>query len=79
MVRAPPGYAILGTDVNSEDLESDGGRTVWSLLTETVLRHLGGSRSRAPAILALSRDHAKVFNYSRLPLLLQANADMLPE
>jgi DNA polymerase gamma 1 len=99
MVRAPPGYAIIGADVDSEELwiSSAMGDAQFGLHGATALgwMTLEGTKaagtdlhSKTAKILGLSRDQAKVFNYSRIygagmrhavQLLLQANADMLPE
>ena len=40
---------------------------------------LEGNTATPRGYFDLSRDQSKVFNYSRIPLLLQANADMLPD
>ncbi|KAH9024697.1 DNA polymerase family A-domain-containing protein [Lactarius pseudohatsudake] len=99
MVRAPPGYAIVGADVDSEELwiSSAMGDAQFGLHGATALgwMTLEGTKasgtdlhSKTASILGLSRDQAKVFNYSRIygagmrhavQLLLQANTDMLPE
>lgn len=99
MVRAPPGYAIVGADVDSEELwiSSAMGDAQFGLHGATAVgwMTLEGTKaaktdlhSKTASILGLSRDQAKVFNYSRIygagmrhavKLLLQANADMLPE
>jgi len=99
MVRAPPGYAIVGADVDSEELwiSSAMGDAQFGLHGATALgwMTLEGTKmagtdlhSKTASILGLSRDQAKVFNYSRIygagmrhavQLLLQANSDMLPE
>ena len=99
MVRAPPGYAIVGADVDSEELwiSSAMGDAQFGLHGATALgwMTLEGTKaagtdlhSKTASILGISRDQAKVFNYSRIygagmrhavQLLLQANADMLSE
>ena len=99
MVRAPPGYAIVGADVDSEELwiSSAMGDAQFGIHGATALgwMTLEGTKAagtdlhfKTASILGLSRDQAKVFNYSRIygagmrhavQLLLQANADMLPE
>lgn len=99
MVCAPPGYAIVGADVDSEELwiSSTMGDAQFGLHGATALgwMTLEGTKvagtdlhSKTANILGLSRNEAKVFNYSRIygagmrhavQLLLQANADMLPE
>lgn len=99
MVRAPEGYAIVGADVDSEELwiSSCMGDAQFGLHGATALgwMTLEGTKaagtdlhSKTAAILGISRDQAKVFNYSRIYgagmrhavlLLLQSNAAMLPE
>ncbi|KAF8331463.1 DNA polymerase family A-domain-containing protein [Cantharellus anzutake] len=77
MVRAPPGYAIVGADVDSEEL------WISSLLGDAQFGLHGASalgwmtlegtksngtdlHSKTAKILGTSRDQAKVFNYSRI-------------
>lgn len=99
MVRAPEGYAIVGADVDSEELwiSSCMGDAQFGLHGATAIgwMTLEGTKaagtdlhSKTAAILGISRDQAKVFNYSRIYgagmrhavlLLLQSNAGMLPE
>ncbi|CAL1698877.1 unnamed protein product [Somion occarium] len=99
MVRAPPGYAIVGADVDSEELwiSSAMGDAQFGLHGATAIgwMTLEGTKaagtdlhSKTASILGISRDQAKVFNYSRIYgagmrhavlLLLQSNAGMLPE
>ncbi|KAH9168136.1 DNA polymerase family A-domain-containing protein [Lactarius sanguifluus] len=93
MVRAPPGYAIVGADVDSEELwisiRACTARTALGWMTLEGTKASGTDlHSKTASILGLSRDQAKVFNYSRIygagmrhavQLLLQANTDMLPE
>ena len=99
MVRAPPGYAIVGADVDSEELwiSSCMGDAQFGLHGASAIgwMTLEGTKaagtdlhSKTANILGLSRDQAKVFNYSRIYgagmrhailLLLQSNAGMLPE
>lgn len=99
MVRAPAGYAIVGADVDSEELwiSSLMGDAQFGLHGATAIgwMTLEGTKaagtdlhSKTASILGISRDQAKVFNYSRIYgagmrhavlLLLQANAGMLPE
>lgn len=99
MIRAPEGYAIVGADVDSEEL------WIASLMGDAQFGLHGASaigwmtlegtkaagtdlHSKTASILGISRDSAKVFNYSRIygagmghaqRLLLQANSSMLPE
>ncbi|KAF5386610.1 hypothetical protein D9615_001930 [Tricholomella constricta] len=99
MVRAPEGYAIVGADVDSEELwiSSCMGDAQFGLHGATAIgwMTLEGTKaagtdlhSKTANILGISRDQAKVFNYSRIYgagmrhavlLLLQSNAGMLPE
>lgn len=99
MVRAPPGYSIVGADVDSEELwiSSCMGDAQFGLHGATAIgwMTLEGTKaagtdlhSKTASILGISRDQAKVFNYSRIYgagmrhavlLLLQSNASMLPE
>ena len=99
MVRAPDGYAIVGADVDSEELwiSSCMGDAQFGLHGATAIgwMTLEGTKkagtdlhSKTASILGISRDQAKVFNYSRIYgagmkhamlLLLQSNASMLPE
>nr|BBE24807.1 DNA polymerase gamma, mitochondrial [Grifola frondosa] len=99
MVRAPEGYAIVGADVDSEELwiSSVMGDAQFGLHGATAIgwMTLEGTKaagtdlhSKTASILGISRNQAKVFNYSRIYgagmrhavlLLLQSNAGMLPE
>ncbi|KAG0693387.1 DNA polymerase family A-domain-containing protein [Suillus ampliporus] len=99
MVCAPKGYAIVGADVDSEELwiSSCMGDAQFGLHGATALgwMTLEGTKaagtdlhSKTASILGISRDQAKVFNYSRIYgagmrhavlLLLQSNAGMLPD
>ncbi|KAI0754102.1 gamma DNA-directed DNA polymerase [Daedaleopsis nitida] len=99
MVRAPPGYSIVGADVDSEELwiSSVMGDAQFGLHGATAIgwMTLEGTKaagtdlhSKTASILGISRDQAKVFNYSRIYgagmrhavlLLLQNSAGMLPE
>ncbi|KAJ6581308.1 gamma DNA-directed DNA polymerase [Mycena capillaripes] len=99
MVRAPPGYAIVGADVDSEELwiSSCMGDAQFGLHGATAIgwMTLEGTKaagtdlhSKTANILGISRDQAKVFNYSRIYgagmkhailLLLQNSAGMLQD
>ncbi|KAJ8080550.1 DNA-directed DNA polymerase gamma mip1 [Marasmius tenuissimus] len=99
MVRAPPGYAIVGADVDSEELWISScmgdaqfgmhGATAIGWMTLEGTKAAGTDlHSKTASILGISRDQAKVFNYSRIYgagmrhailLLLQGNANMAPE
>lgn len=96
MVRAPKGYAIVGADVDSEELwiSSAMGDAQFGLHGATAIgwMTLEGTKSagtdlhsKTASILGISRDQAKVFNYSRIYgagmrhailLLLQSNPSM---
>ena len=93
MVNAPPGYAIVGADVDSEELwicsvMGDAqfgihGATAIGWMTLEGTKSAGTDlHSKTAGILGISRDDAKVFNYSRIygagvkhatQLLLKAN------
>jgi DNA polymerase gamma 1 len=77
MVRAPPGYAIVGADVDSEELwiASVMGDSQFGMHGATAIgwMTLEGTKSagtdlhsKTASILGISRDSAKVFNYSRI-------------
>ena len=96
MVQAPDGYAIVGADVDSEELwiSSVMGDAQFGVHGATAIgwMTLEGTKaaktdlhSKTADILGISRDQAKVFNYSRIYgaggkhavlLLLQANPGM---
>lgn len=99
MVRAPKGFAIVGADVDSEELwiSSCMGDAQFGLHGASAIgwMTLEGTKaagtdlhSKTASILGISRDQAKVFNYSRIYgagmrhailLLLQSNPTMLPD
>lgn len=77
MVRAPPGYAIVGADVDSEELWISSvmgdsqfgmhGATAIGWMTLEGTKSAGTDlHSKTASILGTSRDAAKVFNYSRI-------------
>lgn len=77
MVRAPPGYALVGADVDSEELwiSSVMGDSQFGMHGATAIgwMTLEGTKaagtdlhSKTASILGTSRDAAKVFNYSRI-------------
>ncbi|KAL1740360.1 DNA polymerase family A-domain-containing protein [Schizophyllum fasciatum] len=77
MVRAPPGYAIVGADVDSEELWISScmgdaqfgvhGATALGWMTLEGTKSAGTDlHSKTASILGISRDQAKVFNYSRI-------------
>ncbi|KAK4048004.1 DNA-directed DNA polymerase gamma mip1 [Microbotryomycetes sp. JL201] len=77
MVRAPPGFAIVGADVDSEELwicsvMGDAqfgmhGATAIGWMTLEGTKSAGTDlHSKSASILGISRDAAKVFNYSRI-------------
>lgn len=99
MVRAPEGYTIVGADVDSEELwiSSCMGDAQFGLHGASAIgwMTLEGTKSagtdlhsKTASILGISRDQAKVFNYSRIYgagmrhavlLLLQSNPSMRAE
>ncbi|BGP24477.1 gamma DNA-directed DNA polymerase [Rhodotorula toruloides] len=77
MIRAPSGYAIVGADVDSEELWicSVMGDAQFGIHGATAIGWMGleGTKSagtdlhsKTASILGISRDDAKVFNYSRI-------------
>ncbi|PVF93049.1 hypothetical protein CPB86DRAFT_768470 [Serendipita vermifera] len=96
MVRAPPGYAIVGADVDSEELwissvmgdaqfGMHGATAIGWMTLEGTKQHGTDLHSKTASILGITRDSAKVFNYSRIYgagmrhavlLLQQGNAGM---
>ncbi|KAF8328759.1 hypothetical protein F5887DRAFT_1186091 [Amanita rubescens] len=77
MVRAPPGYAIIGADVDLEELWISNcmgdaqlgmhGATALGWMTLEGTKSAGTDlHSKMAKILGLSRDQAKVFNYPRI-------------
>jgi DNA polymerase gamma 1 len=77
MVRAPAGYAIVGADVDSEELWISSvmgdaqfgahGATAIGWMTLQGTKSAGTDlHSKTASILGISRDEAKVFNYSRI-------------
>ncbi|GAA5820545.1 hypothetical protein JCM3770_003851 [Rhodotorula araucariae] len=77
MVSAPPGFAIVGADVDSEELwicsvMGDAqfgvhGATAIGWMTLEGTKSAGTDlHSKSASILGISRDDAKVFNYSRI-------------
>ncbi|WWC69737.1 uncharacterized protein I206_103680 [Kwoniella pini CBS 10737] len=99
MVRAPPGYAIVGADVDSEELWISSvmgdsqfgmhGATAIGWMTLEGTKSAGTDlHSKTASILGISRDAAKVFNYSRIygagkkhavQLLLQGDSKLTKE
>ncbi|WFD04439.1 DNA-directed DNA polymerase [Malassezia obtusa] len=98
MVRAPPGWCIVGADVDSEELwicsvmgdaqfGIHGATAIGWMTLEGSKAHGTDLHSKTASILGTSRNHAKVFNYSRIygagirhamQLLLKANPSMPP-
>ncbi|PLW54918.1 hypothetical protein PCANC_05912 [Puccinia coronata f. sp. avenae] len=77
MIRAPPGYSIVGADVDSEELwiSSVMGDAQFGMHGATAIgwMTLEGTKvagtdlhSKTASILGISRNDAKVFNYSRI-------------
>ncbi|CAE6428519.1 unnamed protein product [Rhizoctonia solani] len=99
LVRAPEGYAIVGADVDSEELWIASvigdaqfgihGATAIGWMTLEGTKAAGTDlHSKTASILGISRNQAKVFNYSRIYgaginhavlLLLQHSASMKPD
>lgn len=99
MVRAPPGYAIVGADVDSEELWISsllgdaqfglhGASALGWMTLEGQKKYGTDLHSKTAKILGVSRDQAKVFNYSRIYgagkrhaslLLRQSNPNMTAE
>jgi DNA polymerase gamma 1 len=99
MVRAPAGYAIVGADVDSEELWISSvmgdaqfgahGATAIGWMTLQGTKSAGTDlHSKTASILGISREEAKVFNYSRIygagvrhavQLLTQSNPTMAEE
>lgn len=77
MVRAPPGYCFVGADVDSEELwiaslvgdaqfKLHGGNAVGFMTLEGSKAAGTDLHSRTAAILGITRNDAKVFNYGRI-------------
>jgi len=77
MIRAPPGYAMVGADVDSEELWISSvmgdsqfgmhGATAIGWMTLEGTKSAGTDlHSKTAKILGISRDAAKIFNYSRI-------------
>lgn len=99
MIRAPPGYAIVGADVDSEELwicsvmgdaqfGVHGGTAIGWMTLEGTKSAGTDLHSKSASILGISRDDAKVFNYSRIygagvkhavQLLLKSNPSLDPD
>lgn len=77
MVTAPPGYCFVGADVDSEELwiaslvgdaqfKLHGGNAVGFMTLEGTKAAGTDLHSRTAAILGITRNDAKVFNYGRI-------------
>jgi DNA polymerase gamma 1 len=77
MVQAPPGYAFVGADVDSEELwiaslvgdaqfQLHGGNAIGFMTLEGTKAAGTDLHSRTAKILGISRNDAKVFNYGRI-------------
>ena len=77
MVRAPKGYCFVGADVDSEELwiaslvgdaafKMHGGNAVGFMTLEGTKAAGTDLHSRTAAILGISRNNAKIFNYGRI-------------
>jgi DNA polymerase gamma 1 len=76
-VHAPPGYRIIGADVDSEELWISSligdaqfgahGATAFGWMTLQGTKSAGTDmHSKTASILGINRDHAKIFNYGRI-------------
>ncbi|EJU01791.1 hypothetical protein DACRYDRAFT_94814 [Dacryopinax primogenitus] len=97
MVRAPEGYSIVGADVDSEELwissvmgdaqfGMHGATAIGWMTLEGTKANGTDLHSKTANILGISRDQAKIFNYSRIYgaglkhaqlLMLQSNPKLL--
>src|SRR3569833_2006874 len=77
MVKAPPGYCFVGADVDSEELwiasvvgdatfKLHGGNAIGFMTLEGTKAAGTDLHSRTSAILGITRNDAKVFNYGRI-------------
>ena len=77
MVKAPPGYAFVGADVDSEELwiaslvgdaqfQIHGGNAIGFMTLEGTKAAGTDLHSKTASILGISRNNAKVFNYGRI-------------
>lgn len=77
MVKAPPGYAFVGADVDSEELwiaslvgdaqfQIHGGNAIGFMTLEGTKAAGTDLHSKTAKILGISRNNAKVFNYGRI-------------
>ncbi|KAK4978372.1 DNA-directed DNA polymerase gamma mip1, partial [Elasticomyces elasticus] len=77
MVTAPPGYAFVGADVDSQELwiaslvgdaqfKLHGGNAIGFMTLEGTKAAGTDLHSRTASILGISRNDAKVFNYGRI-------------
>lgn len=77
MIQAPPGYCLVGADVDSEELwiaslmgdaqfKQHGGNAIGFMTLEGTKAAGTDMHSRTAKILGISRNDAKVFNYGRI-------------
>jgi len=77
MIKAPPGYALVGADVDSQELwiaslmgdaqfKQHGGNAIGFMTLEGTKAAGTDMHSRTAQILGISRNDAKVFNYGRI-------------
>ncbi|KAL4973156.1 DNA polymerase family A-domain-containing protein [Aspergillus desertorum] len=77
MIKAPPGYAFVGADVDSQELwiasligdaqfQLHGGNAIGFMTLEGSKAAGTDMHSRTAMILGISRNDAKVFNYGRI-------------
>lgn len=77
MVKAPPGYVFVGSDVDSQELwiaslvgdsqfKLHGGNAIGFMTLEGTKSAGTDLHSKTASILGISRNHAKIFNYGRI-------------
>lgn len=77
MVKAPPGFVFVGSDVDSQELwiaslvgdaqfKLHGGNAIGFMTLEGTRAAGTDLHSKTAKILGISRNHAKVFNYGRI-------------
>lgn len=77
MVKAPPGYVFVGSDVDSQELwiaslvgdaqfKLHGGNAIGFMTLEGTRAAGTDLHSKTAKILGISRGHAKIFNYGRI-------------
>lgn len=77
MIKAPPGYVFVGSDVDSQELwiaslvgdaqfKLHGGNAIGFMTLEGTKAAGTDLHSKTASILGISRNHAKIFNYGRI-------------